>query len=259
MHFLDVTIIVILGAFVVIGFTRGLVKQIGFIIGFIVSLILARRYYDDVAFYIRPSLEEWPFIAQPLAAVLGFFVVYFAVGFAFHIVVRLLDALINFFKFIPFLKATNRFAGAAVGFVEGVLLSAAILYIVSIIPIDSIRATITQSRLAPSLVRVAVILKPLLPDFSAIAPQAPQSIDIDEFQRQIEQIQSGAKDIRQLNSDYLEKKLKEYNIETKGLEKIPTLAPQIFNDAVTETKNILDATQQKFAPKEKKQEQKKQK
>lgn len=252
MHFLDVAILVILGAFVVIGFTRGIVRQIGFIIGFVVSLILARRYYDEVAFYIRPSLEDWPFIAEPLAAVLGFFLVYFTVGFVFHIIVRILDSLVNVFKFIPFLKATNRFAGAAVGFVEGVLLSAAILYIVSIIPVDQIRDSIRQSRLAPSLVRVAVILKPLLPDFSSIAPQGPQPLDIDEFERQLERIQSGAKDVRQLNSDYVQKKLKEYNIETKGLEKIPALAPQIFNDAVTETKNILDATQQKFAPKENK-------
>ncbi len=105
MHFLDISIIVILGAFLVIGFARGLIIQIGFIIGFIVSLILARQYYDDVGFFLKPSLEQWPFLQEPLAAVLGFFIVYGLVGISFHILIRILDSLVNLFGFIPFLKA----------------------------------------------------------------------------------------------------------------------------------------------------------
>ncbi len=248
MHFLDITILVILGAFIVIGFARGLLRQVGFIIGFIVSLLMARQYYDDVAFYLKPSLEQWPFISGALAAVIGFFIVYFAVGFVFHILIRILDAMLNLFAFIPFLKATNRLGGAVIGFIEGVLLSSAILYVVSIIPIDQVRDTISQSRFSGSLIKTAVILKPLLPDFSSVSITPPQSIDAQEFEKQFQKFKITPDQLKNFNPDMVRDALKKYNIDTKGLEQIPALAPKIFKDAANETKKILEEGQKKFAP-----------
>ncbi|MBI4272632.1 CvpA family protein [Candidatus Uhrbacteria bacterium] len=243
MHFLDVAILVILGAFLVIGFARGIIRQIGFIIGFIVSLLLARQYYDDVAFYLKPSLEQWPFIADPLAAALGFFIVYGLVGIAFHILIRILDALVNLFAFIPFLRLTNRAGGALIGLIEGILLSSAILYVVSIIPMEQVQDSIRQSRFAPLMVRLAGIIKPLLPDFSSVTIQPPQTIDVKEFEKQLQKFQ--------INPNTVRDTLKQYNIDTKGLENLPGLAPKIFKDAASETKKILEESQKKFTPQKK--------
>lgn len=238
MHFLDVAILLIIGSFLVIGFARGLIRQVGFIIGFIVSLALARQYYDDVAFYLKPSLEQWSLIAEPLAAAAGFFIVYILVGIMFHILIRVLDALVNFFGFIPFLKSTNRFGGALVGLIEGVLLLSALLYVVSIIPIDKLQENMKQSRFAPLMVKVAGILKPLLPDFSSASSAPPQTIDVKEFEKQLKRFQ--------ISPDRVRDTFKQINVDTKGLEHLPSLAPKIFKDAANETKKILDESRKKF-------------
>ncbi len=88
------------------------------------------------------------------------------------------------------------------------------------------------------MVRLAWVLKPLLPDFSSIMVIPPQNIDVKEFEKQLQKFN--------ISPDTVRDTLKQYNIDSKGLENLPGLAPKIFKDAASETKKIIEQSQKKF-------------
>ncbi len=134
---LDIIIIVILCVFFVIGFTRGLIKQFGSLVGYFVALWIAGHYYAPVADYIKKGLSGWqPFLAGPFSIVVGFIGAYIIAAFLWHLLINLADGLFRLFSIVPFLNMTNRLGGAAIGLVEGVLLLSALAYMILNFPLS---------------------------------------------------------------------------------------------------------------------------
>ncbi len=162
---LDIIIIVILCVFFVIGFTRGLIKQFGSLVGYFVALWIAGHYYAPVADYIKKGLSGWqPFIASPLSVILGFIGAYIIAYFLFHLLINLVDAMFRFLSIVPFLNMTNRLGGGAIGLTEGLLLLSAVAYVLLNFPLSQEFADkLRNAKLIPVLEQVALVVKPFLP------------------------------------------------------------------------------------------------
>lgn len=165
MSTIDIIIVVILCTFFVMGFTRGLIKQVGSLVGYFVALWAASHYYLPVAEYIKNGLSGWqPLLAGPFSIVVGFLGAYIIAAFLWHLLINLADGLLRLFSIVPFLNMTNRLGGAAIGFVEGVLLLSAVAYMVVNFPLSQeFTEKIRKSAIVPLLEQVSGIVKPLLP------------------------------------------------------------------------------------------------
>ncbi|MBI4600283.1 CvpA family protein [Candidatus Uhrbacteria bacterium] len=162
---LDIIFIIILCTFFVMGFTRGLIKQAGSLVGYFVALWAASHYYMPVAEYIKKGLSGWqPFLAGPLSVVVGFLGAYIIAAFLWHLLINIADGIFRLFSIVPFLNMTNRLGGAALGLIEGVLLLSAVVYVILNFPFSQeFTGKLRTSAIVPALEQVSGIVKPLLP------------------------------------------------------------------------------------------------
>lgn len=173
---IDTIILLVLGAFFLIGFVRGFIREAGALVGFFIALVIANNAYPQLIPAIKPSLSQWPIIAEPLSIMFAYFGTFIAAQILIGIAVRVLDFLVKHFAPVPFLKTANRLAGGALGILEGVFLLSAVLYVLMNFPLSKdLDVRIRASTLAPQIVKAAALIKPFLPDISQFAPQFPPS------------------------------------------------------------------------------------
>lgn len=159
MTIFDLILILILFGFVWFGFWYGFIYGVGGIFGIIFGALLASRWYGVVAekllFLFGGNLN--------LARIICFIVLFVIIWRLIHLIFKLLDRIVNFLTFIPFLKTINRFAGAILGFLEGAVILGLILFFISRFPIGRLAELIANSNTAQFFIRIAKIIWPLLP------------------------------------------------------------------------------------------------
>ncbi|GEM_PF-1564417 len=160
---IDSLILIVLGIFLILGMVRGLIKQVGSLVGFFLSLWVASVYFPLVAVYIKPSLSQFPpFIAGNVANIAACVILFYATGFIFGILVTLFDKIVHVFR-IPLVKLTNRVGGAAIGVLEGVLLIGLAIFILKSFPIaKNVTDGLQKSSLAPIIEKVSFVIQPFL-------------------------------------------------------------------------------------------------
>jgi len=160
---IDSIILIVLGVFLILGLVRGLIKQIGSLIGFFLSLWVASMYFPQVAVYIKPSLSQFPpFIAGNVANIAACVILFYVTGFIFGILVAIIDKLVHVFR-IPLVKLTNRLGGAIVGVLEGILLIGLAIFIIKSFPVSAdVTKAVQKSSLAPIIEKATFVLKPFL-------------------------------------------------------------------------------------------------
>jgi len=140
MNWLDILIIVVLILLGVAGLRQGMIRTVFGIAGLIGGIVLAGRYYDDLATRLFPSGAIWGNIAAYAIILLATLLVAGVIGW-------LIAKLVNFAA----LGWLDRVMGFILGVVIGGLLCAAILAIaVKFYP--GMEATISQSVIARFLV-----------------------------------------------------------------------------------------------------------
>lgn len=168
---IDSIILIVLGAFFLMGFIRGFIRELGALVGFFLSLWIAGHYYSLLLPSIKPSLSAWPLIAGPVSVLIAYFGLFLISQFVVGILVRLLDFAVRRLSPVPFLKTTNRLAGGAVGLGEGALMLGAILYVLTAVPFNKdLSKRIDESKLAPLVLTVSKLLTPFLPKMDQFAP-----------------------------------------------------------------------------------------
>lgn len=160
---IDSIILIVLGVFLILGLVRGLIKQIGSLVGFFLSLWVASVYFPLIAVYIKPSLSQFPeFIAGNVANIVACVILFYATGFIFGILVTILDKIIHVFR-IPLVKMTNRIGGAAIGVLEGILLIGLAIFILKSFPVTkNITDGLQKSAFVPIIEKVSFIIQPFL-------------------------------------------------------------------------------------------------
>jgi membrane protein required for colicin V production len=143
MNWLDILIIVVLVLLGVAGLRQGMIRTVFGIAGLIGGIVLAGRYYDELAALLFPSGAIWGNIAAYAIIVIATLVVAGLIGW-------LLAKLVNFAA----LGWLDKFMGFILGVVIGGLLFAAILAIVLHFAdyYPGMEATINQSAIGRFLV-----------------------------------------------------------------------------------------------------------
>lgn len=161
MSFLEIVIIVVILYYTWAGFKSGFIRTLGGLVGFLVGVFFAARYFAPIA-----SSWQWLFFGSEIFA--KFFVFIFllvAVGKLFKLFTYILDRAFNLLRFIPFTKSLNKLAGAVFGCLEGSLIVGIAFYFLVRFPFSgTILNKIDGSQIARQLLKFAEILTPLIPE-----------------------------------------------------------------------------------------------
>ncbi len=130
-----------------IGFRRGLVEEMGRLLGLILASIFALRYYVGLGSF----LMEWVPIDIWLLFVLSYIIIFSAV----LLVARMLTKLIHFLFLSKSTKWTNRVMGTVFGLIKGLLVVMIFFWMVELFPDrESTNIIMSESRMVQRLIHV---------------------------------------------------------------------------------------------------------
>ena len=158
MNWFDIFLIVIVFIFTWKGFRAGLVGAIGGFFGVIFGIWAGSHYMQQVGAWIMELAEMKQ---EYLATIIGFLVIFAAVNIAVSIIVSVINRV---FHIIPFIDLLNKLLGAVVGLITGALAVSAIVYIMSLLPFNTVLSDkILNSQLADMALNIAFVVKPFVP------------------------------------------------------------------------------------------------
>lgn len=159
MNLFDVILIVLLLVFVWKGFRTGLIGAIGGFFGIIVGIWAGTNYMDQGAEWIMRAID---IDNIALANILAFIAIFVAINIIVSIIVMIINRV---FHIIPFIDLMNKLLGAFVGLLGGILAIAALVYLMSLLPIsETISNALIDSQLAHVANEAAIIIKPFIPE-----------------------------------------------------------------------------------------------
>lgn len=159
---IDLILLILLVFGILVGLKRGFILQLFHLAGFIISFVVAMRYYD----VLSPRLELWiPYPELPENAAwavflgetsmenafynaIAFFVIFFAVRVLLHIIASMLD----FVAELPILRSLNKLLGGVLGFIEVYLILFLLLYIGALVPVGAVQTVIERSEIAAFII-----------------------------------------------------------------------------------------------------------
>jgi len=161
MSYIDIGLIVIIGAFGLFGLWFGLVHSLGSLIGTFFGAYLATRFFGPVsALIIR--LTGWNLkYTEVIIFILLFFIINRLIGLAFLMIYKVINVIIK----LPFVGSINRVLGLVFGLCEGGLVLGLILFFVARYPLsEKFMTAIGGSQIAPYLIKLAGVFMPLVPE-----------------------------------------------------------------------------------------------
>jgi len=161
MSLTDIILLIVIGGFALGGLWFGFVHTLGSLIGTLLGVYLASRYFDTLAGWLS-SFLPWEGNGIKVAVfVLAFLVINRLVGFAFWF----LEKFIGFITRLPFIRSINRLLGLLFGAAEGIITVGVVVYIIERFPLSAgLMQRLSESKIAPYTLSIASILIPLVPE-----------------------------------------------------------------------------------------------
>lgn len=174
----NIIIIIILLGFVLKGFRLGLIEGIGSLVGIIVGLIVAAHYYLDLAEHLL-----WLFMNnQTVANICTFLLIFILVNRGIAMVFWVFDKIFKLIAIIPFLKTFNRLLGAALGFIEGVIVIGIVLHLlINFTSGNYWNDKIDDSKVATFFKNASTIVLPLIPSGQEQLQQYLPNLNLDRY------------------------------------------------------------------------------
>src|SRR3989339_549288 len=122
----DVILIIIVLIFVIGGFVMGLIQAIGALIGVVADAWIGGIYFMPFGEWLTPYVLGHSGVAKVIAFVIIFGLINRLIGLLFW----LIEKAFHLISIIPFLKSINRLGGVLLGFVEGVLITGLVIYMI---------------------------------------------------------------------------------------------------------------------------------
>ncbi|MBI4256611.1 CvpA family protein [Candidatus Uhrbacteria bacterium] len=160
MGFIDIVLMVIVGAFVFFGFFFGLVHTLGSLLGTIVGTLFASRLVD-------PAFETFGFLfgGGTISRIIVFILIFFIITRLLGIVFWFVGRIFNVLAWIPFARSLDKFLGGLFGCVEGVIVVGVVLfYAMLVLPDDALRTTLETSVVADFLLTIMSVLQVFFPE-----------------------------------------------------------------------------------------------
>ncbi|MDO8626382.1 MAG: CvpA family protein [Candidatus Magasanikbacteria bacterium] len=160
MSFFDLILAIIIGGFGLFGLWFGLIHTLGSLVGTVLGVFLASRFYEPLANWLT-GITGWAGnFPKVIMFILAFIIINRLVGLLFWVVDRLLSVVTR----LPFLNGLNKILGLVFGLLEGVLVLGIIFNFMQIYPLSPrFMGYLANSALAPLTMGVAAVLWPLVP------------------------------------------------------------------------------------------------
>ncbi len=161
MSFFDICLLIIVGGFGLFGLWFGLIHTIGSLLGTLVGLYLAARFYEPMANWLM-NLTGWSGnFSKVLMFIIVFVIITRLVGFIFWLIGKILGIVTK----LPFVSGLNHFLGLIFGLFEGVIIVGVSLYFIVRFPVGvKFMTALSISKIAPYIVKPVNTLAPLIPD-----------------------------------------------------------------------------------------------
>lgn len=157
----DIILLAIIGAFGLAGFFFGFIHTLGSLLGTVVGVYLASRYYGVMADWLM-SVTDWQGnISKVIMFVVAFFLITRLVGIVFFFV----EKFFNILKFLPLVKTFDRFIGFILGLAEGIITIGFVIFFIERFPLSQhFMSLLAYSTIAPYTSKIASMVRPLLPE-----------------------------------------------------------------------------------------------
>ncbi|PIT86939.1 MAG: hypothetical protein COU33_00370 [Candidatus Magasanikbacteria bacterium CG10_big_fil_rev_8_21_14_0_10_43_6] len=161
MSLFDIVLLIIIGGFGLFGLWFGFFHTLGSLLGTVLGVYLASRYYEQLATWLI-SVTGWgDNVSRVIMFTIAFIIINRLVGFTFWIFDKFFDVLTR----LPFLGSINRLLGLLLGTFEGVVTVGFVVYFIEQFPFsEKVVAAIASSAVAPHTLVVVTVLLPLLPE-----------------------------------------------------------------------------------------------
>lgn len=161
MSVFDISLIVIIIGFAITGFRLGFIHTLGSVIGTILGVYLASRYYEPMATFIVNHTGWGGNVPRVIMFILAFVLINRFVGFIFW----LLDKIFGLITKLPFISSINRLLGLFLGILEGVITIGVVIFFLERFPVsEKLMSMIAASDIAEQISKIANIFIPLLPE-----------------------------------------------------------------------------------------------
>ncbi len=155
---IDIILLILLIGGIIVGAKRGLVVQLIHMIGFIIALVVAYKYYKPLSEYFvlwipYPAVNEnsqFTLVVEQLDLeqtfyqLLAFALIFFVVKFALQLIASMFD----FLKYLPVLGFFSKILGAVLGFIEAYILLFIFVYVFALLPLDAVQSRLENSGIA---------------------------------------------------------------------------------------------------------------
>lgn len=168
MSILDISLLVILGGFVINGLFKGLIRMLGQMIGLIAGAYIASHFY--LAFFDWWKnwqwWQNWTFDHASAAKVISFIILFVLAVRLIDLAFVIIEKLFKLIAVIPGSQFINNILGAGLGFIEGSLFLGLIIYVVSRYTLlgSYWSDQLSASTVSPILLKVVDIILPVLPE-----------------------------------------------------------------------------------------------
>lgn len=156
MHWLDITLLIVLALGAFLGARRGLLWQVARLLTFGLAIYVCIYYHEPVAQFIAPYLKD---ASELVVSVLAYVAAFLAVYLVCYALTLLLEAGVKAAK----LQTTDRVLGAALGALKAALLSGAVLMGLAMTAVPNTDEAIAQSRVAQAelqMMRAVIVAVP---------------------------------------------------------------------------------------------------
>ena len=204
MNYFDVAIAVIIIAFIIMGFRKGLIAEVLGLLGIVIAFFLAIRFGGFAAGFI-PERFKLPEILNYVA---GFILVFGGVVIFFRMLTKALKSVIH----PTALKGLDKIGGLMIGFAEGLLIASVIVFLFSLTPLaDAAEEDIDESlfyyptsKIAPMIFDTVYNIVPVDKKLNEIKDQVVEQLEdtkaseiIEEAGEQIDSAKEKAEDLNQ--------------------------------------------------------------
>jgi len=160
MTFFDLILVLSVFAFVLAGLWFGFIHALGALVGMVLSVLVAGRYYDSWGHATAGIF----FGNENLARVVMFFLLMILVNRLIGLVFWIIEKIFKIVAVIPFLKTFNALLGGALGLIEGIMVVGGTLYIAARYPVSaSFASVLAASQFGIWLLHAFGLFAPLLP------------------------------------------------------------------------------------------------
>ncbi len=158
MSFIDLIILGVMVAFAWSGFRLGFFHMIGALVGMILGVVLASRWFEAVGHWFATTVGGSENIWRIVAFTIIYVIIARACGW-------LSGLLVKTFSFIPLAPTIDKIVGLGFGILEGLVLLALVAYLASKVIFGTPLATaIKNSFLGAPLAKVGAIMEPIIPE-----------------------------------------------------------------------------------------------